>query len=30
MQEASLASEFVIWMLAISSPGRIEHANGTA
>src|SRR6185295_19500081 len=30
MQDASPASEFVIRTLAISSPGRMAHSNGTA
>jgi hypothetical protein len=29
MHDASLASEFVIEMLAISSPGKMAHWNGT-
>jgi hypothetical protein len=29
IQEASLASEFVIRMLATSSPGKTMHLNGT-
>jgi len=29
MQEASLPSELVIMMLAVSSPGKIMHLKGT-